>query len=79
MKKAIANGYLFSRWEGHNTFTPLLVMTSHMPSDTAGAPAAMHDATERRIVLEFVNSRDHKRLLWLYRATEAQLRELMGE
>jgi hypothetical protein len=79
MKKAIANGYLFSRWEGRFAFTPLLVMTSHMPSDTDGAPAAMHAATERRIVLEFVNSRDHKRLLWLYRATEAQLRKLLDE
>jgi len=79
MKKAIANGYLFSRWEGRCTFTPLLVMTSHMPSDTEGAPRAMHAATERRIILEFVNSRDHKRLLWFYRATEAQLRALLDE
>ncbi len=79
MKKAIANGYLFSQWEGHFTFTPLLVMTSHMPVDAGGAVAAMHTVTERSIVLEFVNSRDHKRLLWLYRATEAQLRALIDE
>lgn len=79
MKKAIANGYLFSRWEGCSTFTPLLVMTSHMPSETDGAPRAMAATTERSIILEIVNSRDHKRLLWLYRATEAQLRELVDE
>jgi len=79
LKKAIANGYLLSRWAEHDRFMPLLVMTSHMPGNKNGSPKAMSDATERHIILEIVNSRDYARLTWFYRAAMPQLEELQNE
>jgi len=78
LRKAIANGYLLSRWEGGNLFPPLLVLTSHHPADKPGAPRAIAATVERSVVLEFINSRDYARLLWFYRATEAQLDALIN-
>lgn len=76
LKKAIANGYMLTRWADHDVYTPLLVMTSHGPWLTDGSCLAMYQATERTIVLDFVDSRDYKRLGWLYRATVDELCEL---
>ena len=76
LKKAIANGYMLTRWSDHDVYTPLLVMTSHVPWLNDGSCKAMYLATERTIVLDFVDSRDYKRLGWLYRATADELFEM---
>ena len=73
LKKAIANGYLLSRWCNKEMMTPMLVMTTHFPEDGSGI--AMLNAVERKIVMSFVDSRDTRFLGWLYRATEDDLRK----
>lgn len=76
LKKAIANGYLLSRWEDKNMMTPMLVMTTHLPEDGSGT--AMVNAVERTIVMAFVDSRDTRMLTWLCRATEDDLRSYIN-
>lgn len=74
LKKAIANGYLLSRWSEACRFTPLLVMTSHLPQHATGSVAAMFRTVERRIILDVVDSRNARSLRWLYNADERALR-----
>lgn len=71
LKKAIANGYLLSRWENKNMMTPLLVMTTHFPEDGSGI--AMLRTVDRNTVMAFVDSRDTRLLGRLYRMTEEEL------
>lgn len=77
LKKAIASGYLLSRWSERKMMTPLLVMSTHMPE--AGSGAAMMASVGRDVVLSFVDNRNTKFLMWLYRATEDELLEYMNE
>lgn len=71
LKKAIANGYLLSRWQDKNMMTPLLVMTTHFPVDGSGI--AMLNAVNRNTIMAFVDSRDTRFLGWLYRAAEEDI------
>lgn len=72
LKKAIANGYLLQQWENACMFTPLLVMTTHLPKEGSGL--AMSSAVKRNIVMMFVDSRDSWTLKRLCNATEKALR-----
>ena len=73
LKKAIASGYLLSRWSESGMLTPLLVMSTHMPD--MGSGVAMIDAVGRDVVLAFVDNRNTKFLNWLYLANENELRQ----
>lgn len=75
VKKAIASALLFSRSEYGLFMLPLLVMTSHIP--TNGDGAAMLQKTIGHEILSVVDSRDGKKLKWLANATIEQLQALL--
>lgn len=71
LKKAIANGYLFTQSDMYKMMPPLLVMTSHLPEKGDGL--AMMQTVKRDTIMAFIDSRDSKTLKWLYNAIEETL------
>lgn len=74
MKKAIANGWLFSKSEiSQLIVSRMLVMTSHIPTDNDSS-LMLQVALEDGLLLDVIDSRDGKRLQRLATADEYQLR-----
>ena len=74
-KKAIANALLLSRSEYGEMMPPLLIMTSHIPTENDSL--AMLEAVIGKEILAVVDSRDGKTLQWLYQATESDIKTLL--
>lgn len=72
LKKAICNGYLFSRSAEYECCTPMILMTSHVP--IKGAGLGMLRAVERRVIFDVLDPKNHsRRLRWIANAVEEEL------
>lgn len=73
MKKAIANGLLFTLSETGKVM-PYLVMTSHIPTDNDSL--AMMQAVIGREILDVVDSRDGRKLARLCNASDDDIQQM---
>jgi hypothetical protein len=76
LKKAIANGLLFSLSDECQCCAPMILLTSHIPDHGAGL--AMLDCLPRTIFFDVLNPWNHgKRLQWIANADEVKLEDDM--
>lgn len=72
MKKAIANGYLFTLSEEYSCCSPMMLFASHVPE--GGQGLAMITSVPRSTIYDILHPwNDSMRLRWLYQATPEEL------
>lgn len=72
LKKAIANGYLFTYTSEYQTSPPLVLLASHIPTDGAGY--AMLRTIDRSIFFDVLNPWQHNvRLKWMAESDPEEL------
>lgn len=72
LKKAIANGYLFTLSGEYQCCAPMILLTSHIPD--GGSGLAMLNVLPRSTFFDVLNPWNHgKRLQWIANADERQL------
>lgn len=73
LKKAIANGYLFSRSTEYQCCAPMILLTSHIPDHGAGL--AMLGCLDRSTFFDVLSPVNNgKRLRWMADADETKMR-----